>query len=153
MSRITLGNDVDPRTVIRFHRADAGSRVLERVLLGRAVLNPIQQQVADPVFDEVAVIEDVPVETVEQFKRSIENEKMEWNGINAVQAEDRVVQTTNLQPPTQTPSYQTSMVMFNGTQLPVITQDRLGLKVRHKPNNPRMRLHLDVIPGEFVVRV
>jgi hypothetical protein len=104
-------------------------------------------------YDGDTAIEEITSAQVEEFleQASLYGENYE---ICAVQADPRKIVERDIEhPQIYTPSYQERRVMFNGLPRDVITQDRSGLKVRHKAGAESVRLGLDVNPGQFVVRV
>jgi len=104
-------------------------------------------------YDGDTAVEEISPMQVEEF---LDGAKFygENHEICPVQADPRNIVERDIEHPTAyTPSYQERRVMFNGLPRDVITQDRSGLRIRHRAGSENVRLGLDVNPGQFVVRV
>lgn len=148
MRRIRLTGDVDPRV----HQTRTWV-AKQRSIHARALHEKVSAMRDVDEYDGETAVEVISPAQVEEF---LDQGKAygESHEVCPVQADPRRIVERDIEhPQAYTPSYQERRVMFNGLPRDVITQDRSGLKIRHKTGAESVRLGLDVNPGQFVVRV
>jgi hypothetical protein len=152
MRKIRMLQDVDPRVA---QRAIGEKEVVS--VLDSALQSRVQDYVVGRAKEDSVLFENVPKRVSDCLRESLVDHRDDDMSVTAVTGAPRAVTrfqpTFNQDEKFRVPPFKVETIMHNGMPVPVTVQDRSGLKVRFKPNNPKTQIGIDVNVGEFVVRV